>query len=541
MRGTELLRLVWLNINQNKFKSIMTSIGIVVGAATIMLVIGIGQGGQMDIAEQFAELNAGEINVSYEYEEEEVVSGGGGGIFGAMGNFFGGMMGGFSFGGGSSGGGMPSGGFPFGGGNSEGRPGGDNSGGGFSFPGGSRGNNPFSGGNSEGRPGNSGDNGFSFSGGDMPDFAGGDFNFDGNNPFGDDSFNNEDETEGETETENESEMASEVLEERLNQRLVTLSQKDVDDIELAVSNITGVTISYTSQASIEGGKLLSERTYTIAGSKEAFEDVSRLQMEEGNFINEAQDNAKSKICVLGSTIAKEVFGSAADAIDQTLYIDGRTYTVYGVMKASGTIAGGITLDSTIFIPYETGLKYITGNDISPKITVVAENVDVLQEVIAGVKEVLQKNYTDISFTFEDSGSKMKAAESSNRILTMLLSAMAAIVFVVGGIGIMNVLFVSVKERTNEIGILKAIGTAQGSILMEFLLESAAISFMGGVLGVIGGFAVSPIVKYFNVRVEITVAACLISLGFAVLTGTIFGFYPAWKASRLEPVEALNAE
>ena len=136
---------------------------------------------------------------------------------------------------------------------------------------------------------------------------------------------------------------------------------------------------------------------------------------------------------------------------------------------------------------------------------------------------------------------MEAAESSNEILTLLLSAMAAIVFVVGGIGIMNVLFVSVKERTNEIGILKALGTSRMNILLEFLAESAAISLMGGILGVALSFAIVPVTEYYQVRTEINAAACLAALGFAVLTGTVFGLYPAWKASKLEPVEALNEE
>ena len=106
---------------------------------------------------------------------------------------------------------------------------------------------------------------------------------------------------------------------------------------------------------------------------------------------------------------------------------------------------------------------------------------------------------------------------------------------------MNVLFVAVKERTNEIGILKAIGTSQGTILTEFLLESAAISCIGGILGIIVSFAVLPVVQHFDVRVETSFIACAAALCFAVLTGTLFGIYPAWKASRLEPVEALNAE
>lgn len=136
---------------------------------------------------------------------------------------------------------------------------------------------------------------------------------------------------------------------------------------------------------------------------------------------------------------------------------------------------------------------------------------------------------------------MEAASKSNETLTLMLIAMATIVFIIGGIGIMNVLFVSVKERTKEIGILKAIGSSQKDILLEFIMEACCISLIGGIIGVLASFAVSPIISSFNIRLEMSVTGAILALVFSVVTGTVFGFYPAWKASKLVPVEALASE
>ncbi|MCD8022590.1 MAG: FtsX-like permease family protein [Lachnospiraceae bacterium] len=193
------------------------------------------------------------------------------------------------------------------------------------------------------------------------------------------------------------------------------------------------------------------------------------------------------------------------------------------------------------MPYETGIKYITGTDISPVITVICSDVNAVDAAKENVETVLEENYSTAEFTFSDASSKLEAAESSNEILTLLLTAMAVIVFIVGGIGIMNVLFVSVKERTGEIGILKSLGASRSNILFEFLFESAAISLIGGLLGVGASFLVTPIVEYYGIHVEANASAWAAALAFSILTGTIFGFYPAWQASRLVPVEALNSD
>lgn len=445
MRLTEIFRLVKLNLSQNKSKAILTSTGILVGAATIMLVIAIGTGGKEEVAEQFQNLNAGAIDISYEYEADSGFGRGGIGGFGV------GMPGGGS---------MPSAGFGGGG------PQGEMAGG---FPG-----------------------------------AGG---------FG----------------------------AQQNTEQIVLSTDEVGELEAGIEGLAAATISYTSRADAQGGDLEEAASYTVAGVKENYAEISNLSLEIGEFITEENDAYKERTCVLGYDVAREMFGSALEAYDESVYIDNRPYVVNGVLDQMGTVASGISPDEAIFIPYETGIKYITGKDVSPTITLVAENVDGVQSAMEQAEEILAQIWPNAAFTISDAGSKMEAASASNETLTLLLAAMAIIVFIVGGIGIMNVLFVSVRERTNEIGILKAIGCSKKDILLEFLLEAACISFIGSVLGVLLALGITPVIEELSVRVELSVWGGLLSLLFGCLTGTIFGFYPAWKASRLIPVVALNHE
>ncbi|WP_274953176.1 ABC transporter permease [Angelakisella massiliensis] len=431
MRLGEIFRLVWINILGNKFKMMLTSLGIIVGAATIVMVIAIGRGGQMDVEDQFKNLSAGAIDISYNNSS----SGSSGG--GMMPMMPGGGARGVARGGGSARGGM------------------------------------------------------------MPSFG-------------------------------------------VN-RNITLSKDDVEELELFVPDITAVSISATAKKGVTGGDLEEETQYTIAGVTESYQEVSNLTMAIGEFITEENDTNQDKVCVLGSSIAEEIFGSAMEAFDSIIYIDGRSYTVYGVLERMGTVSSGISPDEAIFVPYDTAEKYIMGRDISPQITVVAEDVNEVPEVIENIKIVLDQNYTNANFTITDAGSKMEAATSSADTLAMLLVAVASIVFIVGGIGIMNVLFVSVQERTREIGILKALGVSKRDILLEFLAEAFLISAFGGVVGIGLSMALMPLMSYTGMRVEPSLTGYVLALLFAVVTGTVFGFYPARKAAALVPIEALNME
>ena len=285
------------------------------------------------------------------------------------------------------------------------------------------------------------------------------------------------------------------MENQMNTTKITLSQEDADNLKESIPEIASATISYTTRQEAEGGSMDESDSYTIAGVKENYADISNLEMAIGAFLTEDNDTYKERTCVLGCSVAKEMFDSVLEAYDSSVYIDNRSYVVSGVLMEMGTVASGISPDEAIFIPYETGIKYLTGKDVSPAITVVAEEVNDVESVMEQVAAVLAEAYGEnIEFTISDAGSKMEAASKSGETLTLLLLAMAAIVFIVGGIGIMNVLFVSVKERTNEIGILKAIGCDEKDILTEFLLEASCISFVGAVLGVLAALGITPVIE-----------------------------------------------
>ncbi len=453
MRFSEIFRLVWLNLSQNKFKVFMTSIGIIVGTATIMMVIAIGTGGKEEVAEQFSNLNAGAIDVSYEYE-------GGSGSRSGGSSRSGGGMGGSRSGSGSRSGGSGMGGMP--GGGMGGMPGG------------------------------------------MPGMGG---------------------------------MGSD----RMNRERITLTREDAEELLVMVEGLKLATISYSTTAEAEGGELEEAKSLTVGCVLENYMEISNLSLSLGSFFTQEDLEQKEKVCVLGAAAAKEIFGSAYAAYDQVLYIDSRPYVVCGVFGEMGSVASGISPDGSVFIPYDTGVKYLTGTNISPTLTVIAEDVNRVSELKENIQSALAMSYPNAQFTISDAGSKMEAANASNRTLTMLLAAMAVIVFIVGGIGIMNVLFVSVKERTNEIGILKAIGCSRRDILLEFLLEASCTSLVGGIFGVALALGLTPVVEGFGMRVSLSLRDALISMAFGIVTGTLFGFYPAYQASRMIPVEALNQE
>ncbi|MCL1821053.1 MAG: ABC transporter permease [Oscillospiraceae bacterium] len=349
---------------------------------------------------------------------------------------------------------------------------------------------------------------------------------------------------------------------------ISLSQLTKDQalaMEDELEHVKSVGVSVNTSSPVAYG-LISENV-TVQGINEAYAEITRLNILHGEFFTDEDGARRDKLVVLGYNVATLLFGEdIEDAIGEKVLIKGLSFTVVGVLERIGgtggiaatSMASSSQSDDMVFIPYDVAVRYTSGsgavssggavriasaiggggagivalaNDISSVKAAITEIEDYIADIIG--------DYTTYNVT--DAGSTLSSAlETSNTMSTLLISV-AAIVLIVSGIGIMNVLMVAVKERTREIGILKSIGAAKYVILLEFLLEAVFISVFGGALGVALSVYVPNVLDYMGIDYSPSVNGLLLGFGFSVITGIFFGYYPAYKASKLRPIEALSAE
>lgn len=281
---------------------------------------------------------------------------------------------------------------------------------------------------------------------------------------------------------------------------------------------------------------------SINGVTEGYTRVSNLEFSYGEDFSETDMEEEADVAILGDGIAKKLFSGAESAVGNKIKIGSANYKIIGVLERKGDGLQGLDSDESIFIPYGNAQKKLFEEDMIPQIVALSDNISHIQSTIKDMQSTLNYVLEDASgYLIEDAGSRIEAATKSSRTMKLLLIAVATIVFIVGGIGIMNVLFISVKERTKEIGILKALGSSNRDILIQFLLESVIISVFGGCVGVALSFILMPLMKYTDIPIAVSVAGPILALLFSIITGTLFGWYPAYKASCLKPIDALNYE
>jgi len=276
-----------------------------------------------------------------------------------------------------------------------------------------------------------------------------------------------------------------------------------------------------------------------------FQSSNNLTMQYGRILEEDDESKRHKYAVLGAELANTLTdGDPAAIVGEKITINRRQFQVVGVYNRIGDAGSGMGYDDSAFIPYTVGEKYLLGTRANPVITVQAADLQAVQPAMDYITNILNETHRAggaEQFRLMDAGSRLVAAQESARTMSLLLLAVAVVVLVVSGIGIMNVMFVTVKERTREIGTLKAIGAKKREILGQFLIEAVVISLVGGMLGVLIGFFTVPLLKYFELPALPSISGVLLGLMFSVATGVFFGFYPAWKAAELNPIDALRYE
>lgn len=281
---------------------------------------------------------------------------------------------------------------------------------------------------------------------------------------------------------------------------------------------------------------------SVTGVTEGYSLVSNLETAYGENISEFDVEEMTSVAVIGEGIAKKYYPNVEEAIGSTIRIGDKAFTIIGILERKGDGLQGLSADDTIFIPFTTAEQSILNEYTMPQIVALSKDLSTVKFSMKEMKSTLNYVLDDGSYyTLEDAGSRIEAATQSAGTMNMLLIAMATIVVIVGGIGIMNVLFLSIKERTKEIGILKALGSSKEEILLQFLFESVIISTFGGIMGVLLSYLLMPLMKYTNTPVSPSIEGQIISIIFAMITGTLFGLYPAYKASQLKPIEALSYE
>ncbi|HTL66252.1 MAG TPA: ABC transporter permease [Lacunisphaera sp.] len=281
----------------------------------------------------------------------------------------------------------------------------------------------------------------------------------------------------------------------------------------------------------------------IAGEDVSYLDIRLWGIAEGSMFSEADVRAAAKVCVIGKTVADQLFQDQ-DPIGQTIRIRNIPFKVLGVLTVKGFNFFGQDQDDIVVIPYTSHLKRIARRPFLNSIVVQADTPDAMPRIQQDITDLLQqrRNGREPDFTVRNQQELAEAATATTKTMTVLLGAIAGVSLIVGGIGIMNIMLVSVTERTREIGIRLAVGAHGRDVLTQFLIEAIILSVMGGGLGVLLGVGSSQLISHLNGwPVLVSTTAIAGAVAFSAAIGVFFGFYPARKAAQLDPIDALRYE
>ena len=323
----------------------------------------------------------------------------------------------------------------------------------------------------------------------------------------------------------------------------TLTVEDMEALQERGQTFGYVTPEVSSRAQV---KFRNKNTNTtIVGTSPAYLVTANFTVEKGRFFTEFEIRQRDRVCVLGKTVADTLFENI-EPVGQIVKIKNVSFPVVGVMKEKGA-SGWRNPDDQVFIPYSTAMKRVFGSDYLSSISVQANDDKLLEAAETELTELIRKQHEipinkEPDFHIRNQAEFMETLEESSQTFTNMILGIAIVSLVVGGIGIMNIMLVSVTERTKEIGLRKAVGAQRIDILAQFLVESTTLAVIGGVLGIgVGILGAEGVPSIWGWRTEVSVMYAIVSFIVSALVGVFFGAYPAWKASKLHPIDALRYE
>ena len=284
-------------------------------------------------------------------------------------------------------------------------------------------------------------------------------------------------------------------------------------------------------------------TTTVTGVSEDYANIMNYKIEKGRSLVYSDVSGRSSVCIIGSYVANEFYGSSENALDDTIKINGKPFTIVGVVEIQDEDSfeeGGT--DDFVWIPYTVATK-MSRNGYINNFVVTTTDTDKTEEVTTKLKTMLYDVFKNENlYNVFANASIIKELNSNVATLSLMLGGIAAISLLVAGIGVMNIMLVSVTERTREIGIRKALGARQGVIMQQFVIEAAVTSMLGGIVGIIlGGLASKAIGKIMDINANPTIGSVLLSFSVSVAIGLIFGYLPAKSAAKLNPIDALRVD
>lgn len=323
-----------------------------------------------------------------------------------------------------------------------------------------------------------------------------------------------------------------------------LKYEDAEAIKKKIKNIDYVSPTVNGSYQIVNGH--ENWNSSVYGVTPEYLKIRDLTIGTGSFITQTDLNSRNRVAVIGTTVATNLFDTENPA-GKNIRINNQPYKVIGVIESKGQSSMGQDQDDVVIIPLTTAQERLMGITYIRSINIQVSSADKIESVQGQVETLLRQRHHIVGdkeddFTVRNLTSLMETMTSTTTMLTLFLGSIAAISLLVGGIGIMNIMMVSVTERTREIGIRKALGATFQNIMMQFLIESVVIGVIGGLMGVAVGVGIAlAIAKTGLFQTVITAAPILISFSFSVGIGLFFGIYPARKAARLDPIEALRYE